>query len=272
MYAEVANGGKATLGLSPVAAPVTFRFMVNIASDQPPTEDITLTLAVNDSARTKYNRLNPTGTQYKLFPYIEVLTPTITITKGTRNAWAYVKVWNANLLNACDNFIAPISIVSATGGVIPADIASQGSRLMALPISNPYAADYQAIGHRIHPAPAMYTVNTVETLSTIDCKTVIKHLIADYPYDVTIEITTNTMVVLGITCYKVILHVYDPSTGAIVSSGDGMETTIVNNPAYAPTPPSSDINYYNPVTRQFVLNYFYNTAAPRVAYEILTRI
>ena len=46
-------------------------------------------------------------------------------------------------LDACDNYMAPISIVSATGGVIVADALNQGSRLMALPINNPYAASYK---------------------------------------------------------------------------------------------------------------------------------
>jgi hypothetical protein len=269
MYAEVWQGGKATIALQPVPDAVTFKFLVNIASDQPPTEDITVTLAVNDSARTRYNRLN--GTAFKLYPYIQILTPNVVITKGTRNAYAYVKVWNAHLLNACDNFMAPISIMSATGGVIPADPVNMGSRLMTLPIANPFAGDYDVIGYRIHPAPAIYTVSTVETLSTVDCKTVIKHLMGDYPYDVTIEVTTNTMTVLGTTCYKVITHVFDPATGAIVSSGDGMATSLTVNLAYPPAPPSNDINYYNPVTKKFVLNYFYNTAAPRMTYEHLTR-
>jgi Domain of unknown function (DUF1735) len=271
MYAEVWKSGFQSLGLAPVPDPVVFKFLVNIASDQPPTKDITLTLAVNQDALDRYNALK--GTEYKLYPNIEVLDPTVVIKAGTRNAYVHVKVWNADQLNACDNFIAPISIMTADNGVVVADAINQGSRLMGLPISNPYAADYDVVGYRVHPVNGVYTVaaGTVETLSTIDCKTVIKHLMGDYPYDVQIEITTNTIIVSGITCYKVLLDVYDPATGAIVSSGDGMETTFTGNKAYPPLPVTNDVNYYDPIAKRFVLNYFYNTAAPRIAYEWLTR-
>ena len=129
MYAEVWNAGFQALALQPTADPVIFKFLVNIATDQPPTQAITLTMGVNQDALTRYNTLK--GTNYKLYPYIEILDPTITIEAGTRNAYCHVKVWNADQLNACDNFIAPISIIAATGGVIVADALNQGSRLMA---------------------------------------------------------------------------------------------------------------------------------------------
>jgi len=32
------------------------------------------------------------------------------------------------------------------------------------------------------------------------------------------------------------------------------------------------VNYYNPVAKIFVLNYYYNTAAPRIIYEVITRL
>ncbi|MCX6321498.1 MAG: DUF1735 domain-containing protein [Bacteroidia bacterium] len=273
MYAEVWNGGKATLALQPVATPVTFKFLVNIASDKLPTENITLTLAVNDSARARYNRLNKTS--FKLYPYIEVLTPTVVIEKGTRNAYAYVKVWNAQLLNACDNFMAPVSIVSATGGVIPADPVSTGSRLMTLPISNPYAGDYHTVGYRIRPGNATEPVNATQTVSTVDCKTVIKSGFGNYPYDIKIEITTNTIVVGGVTCYKCNLRVIDPATGVPLAGGEGMFTTWSGDPLTPPAPPANntEINYYNPVTKIFVLNcYYVSSAGNRIMYEVLTRI
>ena len=270
MYAEVWNGGFSALGLSPVAAPDTFKFLVNIASDQPPTEDITLTIAVNDSARAKYNRLNKKS--YSLYPYIQILNPSIVIKAGTRNAYCYVKVWNANLLNACDNFMAPISITAATGGVIPADPVNNGSRLMALPISNPYAGDYTIVGYRIRPGNATEPVTGTETLSTVDCKTVSKVGFGNYTaYSISIQITATTMVVGGVTCYKVIAYPFDPSTN--LSVGD-MWPTWNGDAATAPAPPANgtDINYYNPVTKVFVLNCWYTSSAGnRIMYEVLTR-
>jgi type II secretory pathway component GspD/PulD (secretin) len=71
MYAEVWNPGFQALALQPVPDPVTFKFLVNIATDQPPTQDITVTLAVSADALARYNASK--GTAYKLYPYIEVL-------------------------------------------------------------------------------------------------------------------------------------------------------------------------------------------------------
>ncbi len=265
MYAEIWNAGFKAFALQPVADPVVFKFLVNIATDKLPTQDITVTLGVNEEAITLYNSLK--GTDYKLYPYIEILDPTVTIKAGTRNAYAHVKIWNADQLNACDNFMAPISITDATGGVIPADPLNQGSRLMALPIANPYSGDYHVVGYRLHPDLGLFTVDKTEAASTVDCQTIKKTGFGDYPYDVTIKITTDIITVLGVDCKKVICHVIDPATGSPVDGGEGMYDTFTGDATAAPTPPSSDVNYYNPVTKQFVLNLYYNTAAQRKMYE-----
>jgi hypothetical protein len=280
MYAEVWKGGYAAQGLAPVPDPVTFKFLVNIATDALPTSDITLTIGVNDSARARYNRINKlTGAKaYQLYPYIEVLNPTVVIKAGTRNAYVHVKVWNANLLDACGNYMAPISILTATGGVIVSDAINNGSRLMALPISNPYAADYNTVGYRIRPGNATEPIGgvsgsvAVETFSTVDCKTVSKVGFGNYgSYNIRIEVTADPIIVGGIACVKVNAMPYDPSTGGDVG---GMFTTFTGDPATLPAPPAnaSDINYYNPITKQFVLNCWYtSTAGNRIMYEVHTR-
>jgi hypothetical protein len=269
MYAEVWNAGFKATGLAPVADPVIFKFLVNIATDALPTTDITLTIGVNDDARVRYNAAK--GTAYKLYPYIEVLDPTVIIKAGTRNAYVHVKVWNAQLLDACDNFMAPISILTATGGVIVADALSTGSRLMALPISNPYAATYHTIGYRIRPGNPTEPIEADQDFSTIDCKTVTKIGFGNYsPYSINIEVTPATMVVGGVTVFKVIATPVDAG-GTVVG---GMFTTWTGDAATPPAPPAAptDINYYNPVAKKFVLNCYYNSAAGnRIMYEVNTR-
>ena len=269
MYAEVYNAGFLALGLAPVPDTVTFKFLVNIATDSPPTQDISVTLAIDTMALHNYNLLK--GTKYKLYPYVRIVDNPITIKAGTRNAYVHVQVWHADLLNACDNFIAPIIIQSATGGVVPADPLNQGARLMALPISNPYAGDYHCVGYRQHPTLGIFTVDKTETLSTINCSTVTKSGFGDYPYDMNIEVTAETIIVLGVTCYKVNVVVIDPGTGAPVDGGEGMFSTFTGTATQVPIPLTNDVNYYNPITRTFVLNAYYNSAANRIAYEVLTR-
>jgi len=270
-YATVVNYTLQSLPLQPVTGEVNFQFLVNIATDALPTEDITLTFAVDPTAVAQYNKDH--GKSYLVFPTVQMVTPTLVIAKGTRNGYAKAKVWGAETLDACSSYMTALTITSAktASGKDITIAGNMKSYLLSLPISNPYSADYQCIGYRIHPVNGVYTVNTVETCSTIDCRTVIKHLMGDYPYDVTINITSNTVVVKGVTCFKVNVDTLDPSNGLPVSSGTGMKDTFTGNTAYNPQPPTNDVNYYNPVTKQFVLNYFYNSAAPRITYEILTR-
>jgi len=143
---------------------------------------------------------------------------------------------------------------------------------MALPISNPYAGDYTIVGYRIRPGNATEPVTGTETLSTVDCKTVSKVGFGNYTsYNVSIQVTANTMVVGGVTCLKVIAVPYDPTTG--LSVGD-MFTTWTGDAATPPTPPANatDINYYDPVNKKFVLNcYYLSSAGNRIMYEVLTR-
>jgi hypothetical protein len=277
MYAEVWKAGYQATGLAPVPDPVVFKFLVNIATDALPTQNIVLKIEVDSNAMKDYNALkNLTGdAAYKLYPYIEILDPEVTIEAGTRNAYVHVKVWNADKLDACDNFMAPIVIKEATGGVVVSAPLNNGARLMALPISNPYAADYNTVGYRIRPGNPTEPIapGTVETFSTVNCKTVDKVGFGNYgSYNIRIEVTDTKIVVDGVDCVKVIATPYDPATG---NSVGGMFTTWTGDPATAPPPPAdpSWINYYNPTTKQFVLNCYYNsTAGNRIMYEIHTRI
>lgn len=272
MYAEVWNGGFAALALQPVSDSITFKFLVNIASADLPTEDITLTMGIDTGVIRRYNKIK--GTAYKQYPYIDIVNKTVVIKAGTRNAYVYVKVWHADLLNACDNFIAPVAIKSATGGVIVSDPLNSGARLMALPINNPYAGTYNTVGYRIRPGYATEPIaaGTQEVFSTVDCKTVIKQGFGNYmTFYIKIEVTANTIVVGGVTCLKVNAIPVD-ANGAVQG---GMFDTWTGDPATPPAPPAvaTDINYYNPVTRQFVLNcYYLSSAGNRIMYEVNTRI
>jgi hypothetical protein len=268
-YATIPNYTIQTLVLKPSPGDVPFQFLVNIATDALPTEDITVTLAIDPTAVTQYNKDH--GKNYLPFPTAQLLTPTLVIAKGTRNGYVKAKVWGAEVLDACSNFMAAISIVSATtasGKVIPIG-GNMKSYFLSLPISNPYAADYHCVGYRIHPSYTdPLTVDKTETCSTIDCQTVYKLGMGDYPYGLNIQITTNTIVVSGVTCYKVVLSSPDVS-----SDNFGMYATYTGSSTTAPIPATPDVNYYDPIAKKFVLNYYYLSAGvPRKMYEHLTRL
>jgi hypothetical protein len=152
--------------------------------------------------------------------------------------------------------------------MIPSNMKSY---LLALPISNPYAGDYNTVGYRIRPGNPTELVSGVETFNTVDCKTVQKNGFGNYTaFDIVIEVTTDVMVVGGVDCLKVIAT---PVDGNGTSVG-GMWTTWHGDPAALPPPPANptDINYYNPVTKQFYLNCYYTSSAgDRIMWEEHTR-
>jgi hypothetical protein len=194
-----------------------------------------------------------------------------------------VKVWGADKLNPCDNFMAAIAIKTATGGVVVTDALNQGARLMALPISNPYAGTFNTVGYRIRPGnPTEFiggTQGTVvqETFSTVNCSTVDKNGFGNYTtYNVSIEVTTETMVLTnGHTVNKCICTVYDPADGSV--KGGNWDTWHGDLTVTNPAPPvggtsSTEINYWDPATRQFYLNCYYTSTANRIMWEVHTKI
>jgi uncharacterized protein (TIGR02145 family) len=140
---------------------------------------------------------------------------------------------------------------------------------------NEYAGDYSCVGYRIRPGNPTEPViaGTIERLNATNSTTIQKSGFGNYTaFDVKIEVTTNTIVVGGVTCYMVNATPVNPSTGLSVG---GMFTTWTGDAATLPTPPtnSTEINYYNPVTKTFVLNCYYsNGAGNRIMYEVLTRM
>src|ERR1035437_6739956 len=77
VYATVPVYTLQQLSLQPTPGDVPFSFLVNIATDALPTEDITLTIAIDPAAVTQYNTDH--SKSFKTFPTVQVLTPSITI-------------------------------------------------------------------------------------------------------------------------------------------------------------------------------------------------
>ena len=268
-YATVPSYTLQSLALKPIAGDVNFQFMVNIATDALPTEDITVSVAVDPAAVTQYNTDH--AKSYLPFPNVKVLTTTLVIAKGTRNGYIQGKVWGAEALDACANFMTAITITSAktASGKDITIAGNMKSYLLSLPISNPYAADYHAVGYRIRPGNPTEPVDATQSFKTIDCKTVQKTGFGNYSaYDIKIEVTTNTVVVGGVTCYKVIATPIDPATGGSVGGMFDSWTGDANQ-----KPADLTINYYNPVKKVFILNCYYNSSAGnRIMYEVQTRL
>jgi hypothetical protein len=247
MYATVPTYTLQQLALKPVAGDIAFSFLVNIATDALPTEDITLTLAVDAAAVTQYNKDH--SKTFLTFPTVQVLTSTITIAKGTRNATVNAKVWGAETLNACDNYMTAVSIKTAktASGKDVTIAGNMKSYLLALPISNPFEGIYHAAGVFTHPVNGPRDIDEDKELNTIDCKTVTcsaGDLGGDKGTWVTLTVNADNTITFG---------------GSLSSSQP-----------YKPQVGKD--NKYVPASKTFILNYYYEGATGnRLIQETIVR-
>lgn len=268
MYATISSPGLQTKSLYPVAAPVTFSFLVNIATDALPTSDITLNIAFDNAAITAYNaKLKAdaiasgltTWKVFRAFPSYKLLDPTITIKAGTRNASIRVQVDRADTLSLKGNYMTAFSITGVTPSSIPI-AGNMKTVLFAHPLANEYEGDYSSEGFRDHPTNGIepFKYNKL-AFSTVNGTTVHKTQVGNYGgYGLDITVTNQTMVVNGVTVYKCDLQITDMAD----------PTDQIIYPTYNGDP----MNYYNPVTKVFELYYGYNKAAPRKLRETDTRL
>jgi hypothetical protein len=271
MYATIANPGLQTQSLLPVPDEVTISFLVNIASDALPGTTNTITLAFDNAAIAAYDSTlkqaaianndtldngDPKYKNYVPYPGAVLLTPTITIPAGSRNAYAQIKVARADTIQLTGNYMAAVTITASSQPIA----ANMKTVLYAFPLANAYEGDYLSEGFRDHP------VNGIEPylyaklhFSTVNGNTVHKTQVGNYTgYGLDITITNRVVVVAGVNCFECDLQI----TGMASSTDGGQYPTFEGNPT----------NYYNPVTKVFDLYYYYNKAAPRKLREIDSRI
>jgi len=239
MYATVENPHLQALALKPTTDTIEYSFMINIATDKLPTSDITITMKVDPSAVIAYDSL--TGKDYKVFPNIKILNPTIVIPKGTRNALVHCQVWGADKLNACDNFISPVSIDAVSGNIPIA--ANMKTCLMSLPISNPYEGKYHSTGTFVHPTAGTRIIDEIKDLTTVNCNTVHTTVGDLGGYDAYFQVNADNSVTVwgGLSASQLLIQ--------------------------------SGVNTYNPATKTFVINYYYvGSSGHRVISETLVKL
>lgn len=241
VYATVLTPALQSKALKPVPDSVEFEFMINIATDALPANAITVTMMVDPAAVTNYNKL--TGKAYDVFPNVRIVNPVVTIAAGTRTAIIKAKIWGADLLNACDNYVAAVSIKSTSDAsiIIPSNMKSY---LLALPISNPFEGNYHSTGVFVHPVNGPRDIDEDKVLATVDCKSV-----------------STTVGDLG--DYEVIFTVNEDNSVTVSGAGLGASQPIVQG---------TGENSYNPATKTFKVNYYYvGSGGNRVMTETLVR-
>jgi hypothetical protein len=244
--------------------PDTVWFTVNIASDNPPSKDVPITLAVDQQALANYIA-DPTHVQYEVFPDSTYTLPTLT---GT------VKAVNKNRLDTfyvifypwkvspAASYMLPLSITQATGCTISGNLATIYFHVVGNPLAGPYdvvGTRYNyvgVIGYNGGPIPAGYTGTVAspspKSASPLD------------PTDVVLDYAN-----LGGNGYQYVIH-YDPSvstTAITVTANSTLAAAVSNFKVTTQT--------YDPTTKIIHITSTYNNAAggsgnDRVIDEVFT--
>lgn len=192
----------------------------------------------------------------------------VTIPAGQQEAFIKVKL-NPTNFSPASVFVFGVELLSVSDPKYT--ISSLKTGFVKFNIKNQYDAIYSMVGYRIRPGNATEPIAEDRHLSTINATTVQDPKFGNYAsYHVNVEVTTTTITVGGVTCYKVNATPVD-GAGNVVGA---MFTTWTGDALTAPAAPANptEINYYNPVTKTFVLNCYYNSSAGnRIMYEVLTR-
>lgn len=236
-------------GIPIQTTPTTYSFDVNIASPTPPSQDVTVTLAIDKAALDAYNAADTTR-HYQLLPtsLYQISGLTTTVKAGSRLAPVQLsffsstdKVPNPTAYNDAE-YALPLKITSASNNV--AVSSNYGTKIIFVKIKNQYDAAYHAVGVFTHPTAGARKIDREKNLVTVDLTTVQTEY-AD----------------LGGNGYSMWLRVNADNTVTIIPKG--------STPA---TSSQIGVNKYDPATHTFTLNYQYPGAGGnRVITETLTR-
>lgn len=216
-------------------------FDVNIASPQPPTQDVQVTVALSQSALAAYNNAN--GDTYTVLPasLFQLITPTVTVKAGQRLASVKYQI-NTSSLKFTDHYALPFQITSASAGVTVS--GNYATKVIGVVLRNNYEASYTSTGFFTHPNPASSrAISRQKDLTSIDATT-----------------SETEFADLG-TGYLMWLRVNADNTVTVIPKGSSSATTS-----------SAGVNKYDPTTKTFTLNYKYAGAGgDRVITETLKR-
>jgi hypothetical protein len=247
MYAEFPSNGEQVKVIQPVATDQTFKFLINIATDQLPTSDITLTLKLDEAAMNAFNdEMQAADTsihwRYQLYPYITIVDQTVTVKAGTRNAYVHVKLANANTLSLATKFMCPITIETVTGGVVIAE--NKKTVLYKLPIANKWEGTYKMRGTVLREGDAVlsgYYKGRTYKLGTSGPNSVI--------FDKIFGWSDGNGTIGGISYWEVTISEASTPNPITVKDATNSKVTILT------TYP----NRYDPATRTFYMSVYWGT-------------
>jgi len=225
-----------------VGQDASFDVTVSYSGTETAPQDITVEVAVDPAALTKYNtKAAVDGDQ----EYVQlqadaysIPSGTVVIKKGERRATFKVNVKIPATFDFDGSYALPLTIKSASMGTISGNF---GSVLYAIGGKNQYEGVYHSTGARIHPTLGTFTFDYSVTMNTAGSKGISGDALAD----------------LG------------PNLKIIVNADNSVSLSSTAQPSVALTP--GGVNKYDPATKTFTLTYFYNTGAPRKITQTLVK-
>lgn len=258
-----------------------YTYEVRLAAEQPASEDIVVNMEViSDAAAVIKAVRQRLADQYpatgedsipdediNIFPSEGISVPaSVTIPKGQRSVELEVSIDTHRLVGDAQFILVSIKSVQNSGYLIS---GNYGDILMNMKVKSIYDGTYICNGYRIRPGnPTEPVVDEERHLSTINATTVQDPKFGNYSgYQVNVEVTNEPIIVGGVTCYKVNATPVDEFGVAV----GGMYDIFTGDPLASPAAPANptEINYYNPVTKTFVLNCYYVSSINRIMYEVL---
>lgn len=130
-----------------------------------------------------------------------------------------------------------LQLTDAKGALIATNL---NTAIVLVALKNPFEGNYHVFGVRHHPTLGDFSFDYTAYMSTVDAMTIDGPADFDFQTELQIHINPDNTVTLS-----------DPSGAFTLYLQPGKE------------------NDYNPATKTFVLNFYYNTGAPRLITETL---
>ncbi|MCU7551057.1 DUF1735 domain-containing protein [Chitinophagaceae bacterium LB-8] len=214
---------------------------LNLAALDPAPEDLKVTLAVDPAVIADFNARNdenftPLPASYFNFPTMDA-----TIPKGQREAVLSGTIKNPSFLES-GKYALGMKVANVSNPDIKIS-GNYGQQLISLRVKNKYHGLYHAAGVFHHPTAGDRDIDEEKELTTEEPNSVLAPL-GD----------------LGGAGYQMLLIINADNSVTIEPRG---------------VTPNIDQhwgrNYYDPATKSFHLHYSYNTSAPRIVEEVITR-
>ena len=239
--AEISSPGFHALAFDLTTTPQTLNAYVNIASPQPVSQDVTVTLALDPNALTAYNSAN--GTNYTMLDPSAYSIPNykVTITKGSNLSSLPVTIF-PNKVDLSKANAIPLKITDASGRIISQNFQSV---IYGIVVKNKYEGQYHATGYFSHPT-APRAIDRDKYLATINANT-----------------NETELGDLGTWLMQLTVNADNSITMKPTGAANPTAALIPGDPVYN--------NTYDPATKTYKLKYGYPTPGPtRIITEFIT--